>query len=375
MIVMMFTGSERKLRARSMNGKLIYLICAMLSIAGVTHAQKEFKLTAYVKGYEGKTKVIINKILPTHDADMVSEQVLYMTDGRFEFDGRVEEPTKYSIRIRPENIPENDPVRGESASIFVENNAMTLTGEKGNFKYSHVTGSSIQDQHEEQLHYVRQKTNGDMSFSNEYTLEFSLAHPEYLSSVHSVSFFTNRLPVMVPGRVAAEFYGKLNDVLRKSYHGQQIKQYIDNVTLSSPLTKQDKLHKFSLPDSLGNPVSVDALAGKILLIDFWFAGCGPCRLENKNFQAIYEQYRDKGFEILSVSSDRNRSEWLKAMQTDKIVWKSVWDKDSKVTTHVYRVKEFPTTYLVDANGRIIARNLRGEGLRIKLEELLGTRQR
>lgn len=355
----------------------IYLMCLLVLIGITAMAQGGFKLKGYVKGYEGRTKLIINKILSTHEADMVNEQVLYMIDGRFEFDGKVDEPTKYSIRIRPDDIPEDNPIRGEAVFIFIENKSMVLTGEKGNFKYSHVTGSVIQDQHEECLNFIKSKINDNTNseknweLDHKYNLEFISLHPDYFVSVYNFSWYVKWLPVMVPKAKVVEFYKKLNDSLQTSVYGQQIKYYIDNITLIPKLNTQDKPHEFSLPDSLGNFISLKSLKGKVVLIDFWFSGCGACRLENKNYQAIYQKFHNKGFEILSVSRDKYKNSWIKAMQADKITWKSVWDADSKVTTNMYFVTAFPTTYLVNSKGIIIAKNLRGEALESKLEKIFG----
>jgi peroxiredoxin len=143
------------------------------------------------------------------------------------------------------------------------------------------------------------------------------------------------------------------------------------VCLGKKLNTKDKPYNFSLPDSSGNYISLKSLKGKVVLIDFWFSGCGACRIENKHFGAIYQKFHSKGFEILAVSRDKHKNNWINAMKADNITWKSVWDADSKVTTNTYLISAFPTTYLVNAEGSIVAKDLRGEALESKLEELLG----
>jgi peroxiredoxin len=330
---------------------------------------------------------------------MVNEQVLYMIDGRFKLEGEVNEPTKYSIRIRPENLENVDPRTLEQAAvIWIENKNMFLTGVKGNFRYSHVTGSVIQDQNEESLKYpqvkleenqrlkdslisIKQPTKetkekltqinskSNYELDNEYRLEFSCNHPDYFVSVVNFSWYVKWLPVMVPKAKAIEFYNKLNDSLQISIYGQQIKYYIDNITVSPKLNTQDKPFEFALPDSLGNYISLNSLKGKVILLDFWFSGCGACRMEHKNYLAFYQKFHNKGFEILSVSRDKNKNNWLKAMQKDQMSWKCVWDETSKVTTNMYLVTMFPTNYLINSKGIIIAKNIRGEALEAKLNEI------
>jgi peroxiredoxin len=358
----------------AMKKTAIYLTCLFLLVARAALAQDGFKLQAYVKGYQGKAKVIVNKIHRTHEADMINEHVFYMIDGRFELNGKVNEPTLYSIRIRPDNIPEDNPVRGEEVFVFVENKTMVLFGEKGNFKHSKVTGSETQDQHEECLSFIQSKlrdTEPDKSWelNHQYNLEFISHHPDYFVSVYQFSWYVKWLPALVPKAKSIEFYNKLSDSLQTSYFGQQIKCYIDNIKLFPELDTLDKAHAFELPDSSGNYISLKSLKGKVVLIDFWFSGCGACRIENKNYQSVYKMYHDKGFEILSVSRDKDKNRWTKAMLADDVIWKSVWDADSKVTTNMYLVTEFPTTYLVNSNGAVIAKNLRGEALESVLQEM------
>lgn len=298
------------------------IITALFLIIQQSNAQEKFILEGYVKGYEGKIKLIINKILSNHEADMVNEQVIYMIDGRFKFEGNVDEPTKYSIRISLENLDNVDPRTWEQAAfVWIENKNMLLTGEKGNFRYSHVIGSVIQDQHEERLKYVQFKlkehqrlkdslisikqptketqekltqinSKNSTDLDNEYRLEFSCNHPDYFVSVYEFSWYVKWLPVMVPKAKAIEFYNKLNDSLQININGQQIKYYIDNITASPKLNTQDKPYEFALPDSLGNYISLNSLKGKVILLDFWFSGCGACRMEHRNYLAIYQKYND-----------------------------------------------------------------------------------
>lgn len=372
------------------------LIVTLLLIIQQSNAQNGFVLEGYVKGYEGKTILLINKILSNIEADMVNEQVLYMIDGRFRLEGKVNEPTLYSIRIRPEELSNADPRTWEPAAfMWIENKNMFLTGEKGNFGNSHVTGSVIQDQREESLKYIQLKlkenqrlkdslisiklptkeiqgkipkikSRDDLQLEQEYTLEFSSLHPDYFVSVYYFAFYIKWLPVMVPKAKAIEFYKKLNDSLQTSIYGQQIKYYIDNITVNKELISQDKPYEFTLPNSSGNNISLNSLKGKVILLDFWFSGCGPCRMEHKNYLEVYQKFRDKGFEILSVSCDKDKNNWLRAMQEDQMIWTCVWDENSNVTTNMYTVTSFPTNYLIDSKGIIIAKNIGGEALKAKL---------
>ena len=118
-------------------------------------------------------------------------------------------------------------------------------------------------------------------------------------------------------------------------------------------------------------MSLSDLRGKIVLVDFWASWCGPCRRENPNVVRMYNKYKDKGFDILGVSLDKTQDRWLQAIEQDGLEWHHVSDLKgwSNEVAQAYGVRSIPHTILLDQEGRIIARNLRGQALEEKLEEL------
>lgn len=123
----------------------------------------------------------------------------------------------------------------------------------------------------------------------------------------------------------------------------------------------------------GQDISLSDLRGKVLLLDFWASWCGPCRRENPNVVRVYKKYKEKGFDILSVSLDKTRDRWLQAIEQDEMTWHHVSDLKGwqNEVAQAYGVHSIPQTILLDADGKILARNLRGAQLEQKLAELFG----
>ncbi len=128
---------------------------------------------------------------------------------------------------------------------------------------------------------------------------------------------------------------------------------------------------FVLNDPEGNPIALSSFRGKVLLVDFWASWCGPCRRENPNVVKLYNDYRDKGFEILGVSLDESHDKWIGAIEADELTWPHVSDLEGwgGSAGKLYGINSIPATVLLDREGVIVAKNLRGEALRKKLEEL------
>ena len=123
----------------------------------------------------------------------------------------------------------------------------------------------------------------------------------------------------------------------------------------------------------GKAVSLSDFRGKVVLVDFWASWCGPCRKENPNVVRMYNKYKDKGFEILGVSLDRKKAQWVYAIEKDGLTWPHISDLKGwrNEVAQSYSVTSIPQTVLLDKEGKILARNLRGPTLEAKLIELFG----
>lgn len=167
-------------------------------------------------------------------------------------------------------------------------------------------------------------------------------------------------------------YVQVAEKLKKEWPGYaQSRNFVEYVDKMKLLAVGQPAPEISLPNPDGKIVPLSSMKGKYVLVDFWAKWCGPCRQENPNVVSAYQKYKDKGFTVYGVSLDRNREDWLLAIQQDKLTWTHVsdlkyWQSEAAKT---YNITGIPFSLLLDPNGVIIDKNLRGAELHQKLEEI------
>lgn len=306
-----------------------------------------------------------------------------LIDGKFSFTGDVDIPELRLLSLEGE--------RRYIAQIFVDASNMDMTIYPDSFQANVVVGSKSNDilqvymdemitftdsENELKEKFRQAQISGDEEAINSIRFEFETMMEN--TTFYSKNFIKeySESPVAVYVYImnflqAAEL-SELDSILevfepiKESDLVKSIEYRAESLRASA---KGAAAPDFSINDPEGNAINLSDLKGKYVLIDFWASWCQPCMVEMPNVIANYEKYNEKGFEIIGVSLDRDRDAWLNTIAAKKMDWLHGWDQQGAIATK-YGVQGIPHTVLLDKEGKIVAKNLRGPALGAKLAELL-----
>jgi peroxiredoxin len=205
-----------------------------------------------------------------------------------------------------------------------------------------------------------------MKDADSYAASFIDKNPSSFSNLAALQLFSNK-------EASFPYFEKVSIAMKQKYPDQKnLKPFYDYVDKMKKLNIGSLAPEIKLNSPEGKEIALSSLRGKIVLVDFWASWCGPCRKENPNVRKIYADYHSKGFEVFSVSLDKDKSAWTKAIADDKLTWTHVSDLGywQSSVVPLYDIKGIPMTVLLDKEGKIVAKNLRGEQLAAKVAELL-----
>lgn len=350
----------------------IKVIAVLLVVSGSAFAQKT-NVTGNIKDLKDGQIVFQYQVDGKPKADSVQTK-----GGQFTWIAEMPEPQKVYIMF-PERW----------AEFFAQEGKINIKGDADSLHKLQVFGSAIQD--EANAYYEAQKDLSDqenplyqqygkVSKEEQRSLEEKLEHirnekrnraRQYIVS-HPKSFFSLDLVQERASMGAYEsvkpLYDLLDTDLRNGIQGKTLTERLD-VLKRSAIGEQ--MLDFTQNNTEGKAIRFSDFKGKYVLVDFWASWCGPCRGENPNVLKEYNKYKDKNFTVIGVSLDDKADRWKKAIEEDGMPWAQVSDLKgwkNEVSTY-YGIQGIPSTLLVDPQGKIIAKDLRGEMLAKKLEEI------
>lgn len=320
-------------------------VMAMMVVTSCTEEKKGYIIDGEISDVKDGM-VYLKKYV---DKSFVDVDSAVITDGKFKFEGVAPEALAHGLTTQKESR--------RPLVFFLDNDVMNVKLNEADKKLI-VTGSPVNDIYMANAPIVRSK-----GYSLDSLLNVHPASP--VSAYFVVKDFAYKLNLVEMKSVRS----KLDVSLDGTSYVQQIESMIARM---EKVQVGSEAPDFTLPDVNGNLVSLSSFRGKYVLVDFWAAWCPDCRKENPNIVSAWEKYKNKNFAILGVSLDRNRDQWLAAIEKDKLTWTQVsdlkyWSSEAAV---LYCIRWIPMSFLIDPERKIVAIGLEGEELHNKLEELL-----
>lgn len=326
-------------------------------------------------------------------------------NGEFEFSGYTEVAKFFLVRTTQQNSvtlvvePDDDiTLKGDAQNL---GNDYTVTGSEGSREIMKLrkklesTIASLDSLGKIYQNNPNQENTGDLrnrlnkesreivQTQKEYTRDFIDKNISSLASLMALYQQIGPRSYVLNPQEDFAYFEKVDSALMehypnsepvKSLHSQvqEMKSKMEADKASNErLAIGNKAPEIALPNPEGDTVELSSLRGNYVLLDFWASWCKPCRVENPNLVETYKKFQDEDFEIYQVSLDRNRSDWLTAIEKDNLDWYHVSDLEfwNSKAAQTYNIRSIPASFLLNKQGEIVAKDLRGDALPAKLNEI------
>jgi peroxiredoxin len=300
---------------------------------------------------------------------------------QFTLSGKVEAPINVYLMVKNSR---------NYKSFWLENSKISFEAEQGKFREAKIKGSKTQLEDnilserlrkiETALKAIEDSYNEKMTEQEMEALEkqyniieksekgiyqnFIKEFPNSLVSAHILNIYSTTWGK----RKTQDLFNSFSLDNKASEYGKKVARYIE---LNKEPKIGDKFVDFEMTNHTGQLEKLSNTKGKVVLLEFWASWCGPCRQENPNLVKTYEKFNPKGFEIFAVSLDQNKQHWLGAIEEDQLAWEHVSELNGSENKAglIYGINGIPDNFLIDSDGIIVERNLRGAELDEKLNEL------
>lgn len=362
---------------------LILLLTIIITLSACeSRNSNEYSISGKIEGkFAGNVYLQKNK-----DGQFLILDTAVVENGRFKFKGTMDYPDIYYIGID----------EGRFVSFFNEPSDIKIKFHIDSITSPEIKGSDSDKEYRDYLksldkhksaqigiysRYNEAARNNDTAQLRTLGVEMNQLDAQHKESIlgfiktNPSSFVSPYIAMRHSYELDLDELRQLNDLMTpKVKESAFAKMLSDRIKVLENVEVGKQAPDFTMNDTEGRPVKLSDLRGKVLLVDFWASWCGPCRKENPNIVKAYNRFSSKGFDILGVSLDRDANNWLAAIKEDKLTWTHVSDLQywNNAASKLYGVMSIPSNVLLDANGVIIARNLTGEDLIKKLEEVMAS---
>lgn len=348
-------------------------------------AANEYVVNGKINNATSGAPIYLDKL--SFNGNEVIDTAILAEDGSFILKGTLPEKSLYMLRLDNQHswvlVLENGVTTNFSSDYNAVANS-TASGNDNQILFSFVTqltnlGSNLQaiqgkfadaqnSGNSEAMLQIQNEYNEIIAQYNDVILNMA----DTTSSIFSGLFAASMLNKDQNTATLANFAEKIKAELPENSLAKEFLQLVNN---NAELAIGKQAPNFTLKNMKGETLSLEQVRGKVVLLDFWASWCKPCRIENPNVVRLYKEYEKKGFTVFSVSLDNNLQKWVAAIDQDQLIWPyhgSNLQGWQCPVAQQYKVNSIPSTFLINEDGIIIERNLRGADLENKLKQIFGS---